>query len=382
MLVVGAAMMKPTCMAMAYSGEKGEWEEYTQENTQENTQETYSDLEDETVFAQLDNILQSKTNVRFSDIYMQIKSGDVDGACRLAGTAFTESLIYELRTSRLLAIQIIAVIVLGSIFVQVSGDMGEYVMESGFMVTYMVLISLLLGDFFVVQEIVRDTLQEVTEFIKIFYPMYATSILYVQGSESAKYSQSIILLVIYICQNGVIKFVLPLIKCSGLIALINNINREDYFSRLSGLMRSVSKWCMGGMFAVVTGINVVKSMIAPSIDRVSRNGVLKTLGKMTGMSSVSAVISVIISTGEFIRNCMGVTCTIVVIIIVAVPMIKIIVIIFTLRCIAALVQPACDKRFSDGISIMAGTVELMLGACGVSVMMFIISIALMAMSLS
>ena len=123
-------------------------------------------------------------------------------------------------------------------------------------------------------------------------------------------------------------------------------------------------------------------MIAPSIDRVSRNGVLKTLGKMTGMSSVSAVISVIISTGEFIRNCMGVTCTIVVIIIVAVPMIKIIVIIFTLRCIAALVQPACDKRFSDGISIMAGTVELMLGACGVSVMMFIISIALMAMSLS
>ena len=63
-------------------------------------------------------------------------------------------------------------------------------------------------------------------------------------------------------------------------------------------MKSLAVWGMRTMFAVVTGINVVKSMIAPSMDRLSRNGILRTLGKGAGMSTVSAVISVMVSTGD------------------------------------------------------------------------------------
>ena len=244
------------------------------------------------------------------------------------------------------------------------------------------LLSLLLGDFVLVQSIVQDTIGDVTEFMKAFYPMYASSVLYVSGPESAGYSQSVIILVIYICQNVIIRFILPLIKCGGLIALINNLGSEDYFSRMAGLMKSLAVWGMRTMFAVVTGINVVKSMIAPSMDRLSRNGILRTLGKGAGMSTVSAVISVMVSTGEFIRNCMGMACTIMIVILAAVPMIKIIVIMFILRFIAAVVQPVGDKRYAEAAGIMAETVELMLRACGISVMMFIISIALMSVNIS
>lgn len=150
-----------------------------------------------------------------------------------------------------------------------------------------------------------------------------------------------------LCQNVIIRFILPLIKCGGLIALINNLGSEDYFSRMAGLMKSLAVWGMRTMFAVVTGINVVKSMIAPSMDRLSRNGILRTLGKGAGMSTVSAVISVMVSTGEFIRNCMGMACTIMIVILAAVPMIKIIVIMFILRFIAAVVQPVGDKRYAE-----------------------------------
>lgn len=353
----------------------------------------YADTEDDVVyentgdqgdddFGQLDDIIGERTSVSFSDIYSALRMGDMDGACRSIGKALADSFVYELRTSRVLALQIIAVIVLGSTFAQVSGNIGEYVMENGFMVTYMVLVSLLLGDFVVVQNVVIDTIGDVTEFMRAFYPMYASQILYVSGPESAVYSQSIIILVIYICQTGIISFIFPLIKCSGLIALVNNLNKEDNFSRLAELMKKIASWGLGTMFAVVTGINVVKSMIAPSIDRVSRNGILRTIGKMSGMSSVSAVFSVMISTGEFIKNCMGMACTVIIVILAAVPMIKILVIVFTLRCISAIVQPVGDRRYADGVGIMASTAELMLRACGISVMMFVISIALMTMNIS
>lgn len=336
---------------------------------------------DEYEFDELDRLLSSKTTVTFSEIYNVMRDGQVDEAMENALRAFTDSVIYELRTSRVIALQILAVIILGSTFAQLSGNMGEYVMENGFMVTYMVIVSLLLGDFLVVQSIVTDTVGNVTDFMKAFYPMYASSILYVQGPESAGYSQSIIVLVIYMCQNGIIKIILPLIKCSGLISLVNNLNREDYFSRLANLMKSIAKWGLGTMFAVVTGINVVKSMIAPAMDKVSRNGVLRMLGKLSGMSSVSAVLGVIVSTGQFIKNCMGMACTVVVVILAAVPMIKILVIVFTLRCIAALVQPIGDKRYAEGVGVMASSIEMMLWACGISAMMFVISIALMTMSI-
>ena len=331
---------------------------------------------------QLDELISEKTSVKFSEIYELLRTGDIDGACRCVGRALADSIAYEVRTSRVLALQIIAVIVLGSTFAQVSGNIGEYVMENGFMVTYMVLVSLLLGDFVIVQNVVTDTIGDVTEFMRAFYPMYASQILYVSGPESAMYSQSVLILVIYICQTGIIGFILPLIKCSGIVALVNNLNKEDNFSRLAGLMKKLASWGLGTMFAVVTGINVVKSMIAPSIDRVSRNGILRAIGKMSGMSSVSAVLSVMISTGEFIKNCMGMACTVIIVILAAVPMIKILIIVFTLRCIAAVVQPVGDSRYSEGVGIMAATAELMLKACGISVMMFVISIALMTMSIS
>ena len=169
----------------------------------------YADTEDDVVyestgdqgdddFGQLDDIICERTSVSFSDIYSALSMGDMDGACRSIGKALADSFVYELRTSRVLALQIIAVIVLGSTFAQVSGNIGEYVMENGFMVTYMVLVSLLLGDFVVVQNVVIDTIGDVTEFMRAFYPMYASQILYVSGPESAVYSQSIIILVIYI----------------------------------------------------------------------------------------------------------------------------------------------------------------------------------------
>lgn len=67
---------------------------------------------------------------------------------------------------------------------------------------------------------------------------------------------------------------------------------------------------------------------------------------------------------------------IIIIILAVVPMVKLLVIVFTLKCIAALVQPIGDRRYACGVSAMASAVELMLKACGISVMMFVLSIAL------
>lgn len=124
--------------------------EFYAENEKENTTESDSDinsdiLEDDSVIGSLNEITKDKSDVTFYDIYESLKSGDVDSTIDMALKVFSDSVIYEVRTSRGLALQIIAVIVLGSTFAQLAGNMGEYVSAHGFMVTYMVLLSLLLG---------------------------------------------------------------------------------------------------------------------------------------------------------------------------------------------------------------------------------------------
>lgn len=331
---------------------------------------------DEDEFDELDRLLRDKTRVSFRRIYGMLKEGDAEGVARLVAKALADSISYELKTDKELALQMIAVIILGSTFARVSGNMGGYVSENGFFVSYMILMTLLLGELVMARSVVTDTIGGVTDFMEAFYPMYASSILYATGSATARYSQAVIVLVIYLCQNVILSLLLPLIKGSGIMLLVNSIGREDYFSRLAELMRSIVLWGLKSMFAVITGINVIKCMIAPSMDRISRNGVLQSLGRVSGMASVSSVCSVIISTGEFIKSCMGVTCMIIIIILAVVPMVKLLVIVFTLKCIAALVQPIGDRRYACGVSAMASAVELMLKACGISVMMFVLSIAL------
>ena len=139
--------------------------EFYAENEKENTTESDSDinsdiLEDDSVIGSLNEITKDKSDVTFYDIYESLKSGDVDSTIDMALKVFSDSVIYEVRTSRGLALQIIAVIVLGSTFAQLAGNMGEYVSAHGFMVTYMVLLSLLLGDFVLVQSIVQDGVHE------------------------------------------------------------------------------------------------------------------------------------------------------------------------------------------------------------------------------
>lgn len=61
-----------------------------------------------------------------------------------------------------------------------------------------------------------------------------------------------------------------------------------------------------------------------------------------------------------LKNAIGIAGAVVVLLAVLLPVTKIAVIYLTLRIVSAFVQPLGDKRFSDGINIMAQTIGLML----------------------
>ncbi|MGN0394549.1 MAG: stage III sporulation protein AE [Coprococcus sp.] len=338
-----------------------------------------NELSQEEEFEELDMLIKEKMEVSYTDIYNAVKSGDMKSLGEYIGQILYNKLWYEIGESKGLFIQMLAVIMLGAVFTNLSGRISGYAGGNGFFVTYMILAALLLSCFTLTSQIAVDVISQITEFMMAFIPAYTMAAAYSNGQETAIFSRDIILLVVFLCENVLLKIVFPIIKCSGVCGLVNKMNMEDYFSRLVELFRSIAGWIMKTMFAAITGINVVKGIISPSLDRLGRNSAIKIISNIAGGAVVQTVAGVLVSSGMLIKNCIGIAGAIVVIVIAVIPAVKIFVVFMGLKVIAALVQPIGDKRFSEGVSSMAVTIELMFKASGIAILMFIISITAVIM---
>lgn len=343
------------------------------------TGESIFDDSYEEEFDELDQLLSDKQEISFSTIYEYLKKGETDELIRYILDSIGDSIYYEIKGSHAMMIQLLAIIVIGTIFSNLSGRFGNFVGGNGFFITYLVLVSLLLGSFTLVNSIAIETVNRITEFMTIFVPTYAIAIGYANGENTARLSYEMILLAIYLCENILCRIVFPLIKCSGIIALINRINHEDYFSKTVGLLRSAAKWIMKTMLAVLTGLNLVKGMVTPAMDKLTRNAFMKVVEALPGGSAAESVASILLGSGMMIKNCIGIAGAVVLLVISMLPVVKIGIIFLSLKVISALVQPLSDKRFSEGVHAMATTISLMLKGIWIAVLMFVVSITMLSL---
>jgi hypothetical protein len=104
---------------------------------------------------------------------------------------------------------------------------------------------------------------------------------------------------------------------------------------------------------------------------------MKMITMLPGGNTAQTISDIILSSGILIKNAIGIAGAVIILVVSVAPVIKIWCIYISLRLVAALVQPVGDKRYSEAVNIMAGTIELILKGCGTAVLMFIISVMLM-----
>ena len=66
---------------------------------------------------------------------------------------------------------------------------------------------------------------------------------------------------IWLIQAVIIRLVLPLIEFYVIVALVNNLQKEDSFSKLCELVQSLIKWILRTIIVVVIGLNVIKGLL-------------------------------------------------------------------------------------------------------------------------
>lgn len=365
-------------------------EQEVEEGSNEENDTTYN-LDYETAYQEIYDMLEIKNiekqlkkngladDVSFSDIVDGIINGNGEYVVNAIGTSVKDILVGELITNRALMIQLISLVLIGAIFVNISGSFGNtFISENGFYVTYLIITSIMLTSFSLTLNLVSGSIEKILTLIRIIVPVYALAMNFTGHASTSLGMYQIILLGIWLVQVVILKFIIPMIKFYVIISLINNLNKEDSFSKLCKLIKNLVSWMLKTIVVFVAGLNIIKSLIEPQIDALGRNTVSKVIQALPGGSVMSVLTGTFLGAGVIVKNSIGIAGIIILVIVVLIPVIKTFLMMLTVRLTSVMIQPVGEKRYVDGVEALAQGMSLLLKAILSSVVLFMLTIAIMA----
>ena len=170
--------------------------------------------------------------------------------------------------------------------------------------------------------------------------------------------------------------VLPALFLSGTFSLINCLTEKNYVNKLSKLLRSASLFLTGLVLTLLGGIITVQGLLTESAD-----GLLINTAKYSLSSFVPIVGGFTSDTIELFLRCMGTIKSVagvfgilLLLMMMAVPLIKVVLIGAVYKLTAALAEPVTESKIADGINDMGSCMISMASILFFTSLLFILFI--------
>lgn len=324
---------------------------------------------------------QANIKVDLPQLLKDIADGNGDEVGKKLVAIGKDALVVELLLNKELMLQIVIIVLLGSIFVNLASSFGSgFISENGFYITYLIITSIMLVSFVSTMDMACQAIERILVVIKIIVPLYALSMNFIGQTVAAAGMYELVMVGIWIVQVIILRFILPMIKFFVIISLINNLNQEDSFSKMSTLVMNIVNWVLKTTVYFILGLNVIKGLIEPQIDAIGRNTVNRLSTIVPGGGIVSALTGTFLGAGAVVKNSIGVVGIIILLGIIMVPIIKLLLIMLTVRITSVMIQPIGEKRYVDGVEALARGNQMLLQTMFSSVVLFFLTIAIVAYS--
>ena len=340
-------------------------------------EENYEDVQNV-----IDELVSNPEKINFREYVKGIASGDEDFSLGGLIKKILYALFGEIADNKGLLVQLIMLAVLAAIFTNFANVFqNNQVSETGFYITYLMLFAVLTSSFFVATGIARSVLQNLFDFMKVLMPSFLLSIAVSSGAKTSLFYYESTIAIFTGINFLLINVVLPLINVYFVISLANNLMKEDLLSKMSELIESVVKWTLKTLLALVLGFNAIQGLILPMAERVKNNAIIRSTRAIPGIgNAINTVTETLLGASVVVKNAVGVVGLIVIIIICLIPLVKLVCFVFMYKLGSAMVQPISDKRIVGCISATANAAKLLLTMVFICVLLFVLSIAIIAAS--
>lgn len=343
-------------------------------------EETIDGYMEELDFSDIDKMLEQQEgteSIDFRELVERMIAGEEIEKGWLVEKIFS-AVFSEVQEFRGTLIQIVILCIVFAILYNFANVFeNPAVTEISFYMVYILLLVLLMKSFFVLRDVSVTAISRVMMFLKVMIPTFTASMVFSGNITTAAGFYDLTFLLIYAMEWVMQYLLIPGIQIYVVLELMNHLTGEEMLSRMTSLIKSGILWVIKCLFTIVIGINVVQNLLTPVIDTFKSGLIAKTAGMMPGLgTSINAVTEIMVGSGIIIKNGIGMAAIVILLILCAGPLIKVWVMAFLYKLLAAMMQPAVDKRM---IGCIAGTGEggsLLSKVVVTTTVMFLVTIAM------
>ncbi|HAB59852.1 MAG TPA: hypothetical protein DCE48_03935 [Lachnospiraceae bacterium] len=344
----------------------------------------YEDFDYADIQSAIDNVLVSKGSFDFKDyVGKLISSGEGISAKGAIGDLFT-AFGKEFDANRSALFKLIMIAIVAAVFTNFTNVFNNnQVGETSFYITYLLLFTTITGTFATATAVASGAISAVLSFMKALIPTYFMSIAFCSTKATTLVFYEGALVLITIVDVVLVRVMIPLVNIYMVITLVNNLAKEDFLSKLAELLESIIKWSMRTLFIAVVGFNTIQGLIVPASNSLKKSLAIKFTKAIPGIgNSLNSVAETVMGAGTLIKNAIGVTGLVVIILICVIPLIKLIITMLIYKVGVAIVQPISDKRVITCISGAANAAGLLVYVVSIAAVLFMVTIAILAATTS
>ena len=206
-----------------------------------------------------------------------------------------------------------------------------------------------------------DTLTSLVTQINALFPLILTLMAGTGGAVTASVFSPSIAIVASGLFNLTVNVLLPLLIISFVFGAVGGAAGESSeFGKMSGFLRSAVKWLFGTSFFLLSAVLGVQGVTASVMDNVGIRGAKFAIGKYVPVIGgyMSDGFNLIVSGGIAVKNALGYTALVLLLLTVLPAIIQIAVYSLCLQLAAAVTEPLGNKKLSDMLYGMGKTVTL------------------------
>lgn len=344
----------------------------------------YEDFDYSEIQGAIDDVLVSNGSFDFkSYVGNLISSGEGISAKGAISDLFT-ALGKEFDANRSALFKLIMIAIVAAVFTNFTNVFNNnQVGETSFYITYLLLFTTITGTFATATAVASGAISAVLSFMKALIPTYFMSIAFVSSKATTLVFYESALVLITIVDVVLVHIMIPLVNIYMVITLVNNLAKEDFLSKLAELLESIIKWSMRTLFIAVVGFNTIQGLIVPASNSVKKTLAMKFTKAIPGIgNSLNSVAETVMGAGTLIKNAIGVTGLVVIVLICVIPLVKLVVTMLIYKVGVAIVQPISDKRVISCISGAANAAGLLVYVVSIAAVLFMVTIAILAATTS
>lgn len=315
-------------------------------------------------------------------VFADIMSGQLWEAVKKLVGGMAGTVLAQKEEFRMLFFTILVLGVAAALFSNFADLFRDHqVSDIAFYLVYLLLIAVLLKFFVETAGAVKEILNGVVTFVRLYIPTYILAVGGASGAASASVYYQLLLVAVYLIERGFLAVLIPSVYVYVLLTVINGIWMEEKLALLLELVEKGIKGSLKVSIWLITGFSLLQSMIAPVIDSLQSSAVKKALSAVPGVGGLTeGMFEMVLGSAVLVKNSLGLFMTFVLIVLCTAPILKIAMTACVIKLSAALIGIVSDKRLTNCASNVGEGNLMLLRIALTSVGMFMIQAAIISYS--